>query len=84
MTKPLPRPNIEQLISLMGNDFMKIDGDAEGSVDRNAMTYSRRGVVREGSSGGDVGKDVEAASISVKCSDRWWIGEHPSQLRRLS
>ena len=34
-------------------------------------------VLSDTSSGGDVGKDVGAASISVKCSDRWWIAEHP-------
>ena len=28
MTKPLPRPKIEQLLSLMGYEFMKTDGDA--------------------------------------------------------
>ena len=28
VTKPLPRPKIEQLMSLMGDEFMKIDGDA--------------------------------------------------------
>ena len=28
MTKPLPRAKIEQLMSLMGYDFMKTDGDA--------------------------------------------------------
>ena len=28
MTKPLPRPKMEQLVSLTGYEFMKIDGDA--------------------------------------------------------
>ena len=68
MTKPL------------GYEFMGDD-----VVDRSDDTFATwSSVLRDSSSGGDVGKDVGAASISVKCSDRWWVAEHPFQLRRLS
>ena len=54
-------------------------------------------VLRDSSSGHDVVRDCQGevcgdavrqgcggTSISMKCSDRWWIAEHRSQLRRLS
>ena len=41
VTKPLAKPKIEQLMGIMGYEF--VEGDVEGSIDRNAMTWSPRG-----------------------------------------
>ena len=51
---------------------------------KNTCTLVAGSVLRDSGSGNDVGKDVGAASISMKCSDRRWIAEHLFQLRRLS